>query len=186
MTETISTLYDGRWLRMQKRGRWEYVERTNPGGAVVILAVTPDANVLFVEQFRVPIQCQTIEFPAGLIGDDPSIASELAAVTAARELEEETGWLPDSVEYVQGGPSSAGMSTEFTHFFRATKLNRTGIGGGVPGENITVHEVPFAEAPAFVAKKMADGFAVDPKVYAGLYFLRYTASGHALPDHWWR
>ncbi len=186
MTEAISTLYDGRWLRMQKRGRWEYVERTNPGGAAVILAVTPDANVLFVEQFRVPIQQQTLEFPAGLIGDDPSIVGELAAVTAARELEEETGWRPESIEYVHGGPSSAGMSTEYMHFFRAAKLMRTGPGGGVPGENITVHEVPFAQAARFVSQKVADGFAVDPKVYAGLYFLHFSATGVSLAPQWWR
>ena len=185
MTESISTIFEGRWLRLEKRGKWEYVARTNPGGAAVIIAVTPENNVLFVEQFRVPIQSRTLEFPAGLIGDNPEIANEHAAITAARELEEETGWLPETVEYVHGGPSSAGMSTEFMHFFRAAKLKRTGPGGGVPGENITVHEIPFAQAAQFVADKVALGFAVDPKVYAGLYFLRFNALGVELPGQWW-
>ena len=185
MTETTSTMFEGRWLRLEKRGKWEYVARTNPGGAAVVIAVTPENNVLFVEQFRVPIQCQTLEFPAGLIGDSPDIAHEHAAITAARELEEETGWLAETIEYIHGGPSSAGMSTEFMHFFRASKLRRTGPGGGVPGENITVHQVPFEQAAQFVASKVAAGFAVDPKVYAGLYFLRFDASGVELPKTWW-
>ncbi|GAH54870.1 unnamed protein product, partial [marine sediment metagenome] len=32
MTQT-EVLCNGRWLRLLKRGRWEYAERTNPGGA---------------------------------------------------------------------------------------------------------------------------------------------------------
>jgi ADP-ribose pyrophosphatase len=184
MTDS-TILFSGRWLRLCKRDKWEYVERTNPGGAAIILAVTPEANVLFVEQFRMPIERTTLEFPAGLIGDDPSFAGELAADTAARELEEETGWLPAHVEYIHGGPSSAGMSTEFMHFFRASGLQRTGPGGGVPGENITVHEVPLAHAAQFIATKIKTGCAVDPKVYAGLYFLTHSARGEVLAESWW-
>ena len=109
----VTTLYQGRWLRLNKRGSWEYAERTNPGGAAIILAITPESKVIFIEQFRAPIQMRTIEFPAGLIGDEPDAAEEDAAIAAARELEEETGWHADAVDYVHGGPSSAGMSTEF-------------------------------------------------------------------------
>ena len=38
--------------------------------AVIIIAVTPDDDVLFVEQYRVPLGARTIEMPAGLVGDD--------------------------------------------------------------------------------------------------------------------
>src|ERR1700743_200959 len=65
----VETLYQGRWLSLRKRGRWEYAERNNPGGAVIILAVTPEDKLLFVEQYRVAIQKHTIEMPAGLVGD---------------------------------------------------------------------------------------------------------------------
>jgi ADP-ribose pyrophosphatase len=178
-------LYAARWLRLMKRDRWEYVERTNPGGAAIIVAVTPQENVLLIEQFRQPIQCKTIEFPAGLIGDEPGKAEEVAHESAARELEEETGWLPARVEHIQSGPSSAGMSTEIQHFYRAYGLMKTGPGGGLPGEGITVHEVPLAEVAKFIATRMREGFAVDPKVYAGLYFLQFDSAGRALPAKWW-
>ena len=181
----VTTLYQGRWLRLSKRGTWEYAERTNPGGAAIILAITPEEKVIFIEQFRAPIQKQTIEFPAGLIGDEPDAAEEEASQAAARELEEETGWRAAVVDYVHGGPSSAGMSTEYQHFFRARKLTRVGPGGGLPGENITVHEIEFARAAAFLHERVQAGFAVDPKVYAGLYFLSYHADGKPLPDKWW-
>ena len=181
----VTTLYQGRWLRLSKRGSWEYAERTNPGGAAIILAITPESKVIFIEQFRAPIQKRTIEFPAGLIGDEPEAAEEEASNAAARELEEETGWRPAVVDYVHGGPSSAGMSTEYQHFFRARQLTRVGPGGGLPGENITVHEIDLAHAATFLVERMQAGFAVDPKVYAGLYFLSHQADGTPLAAQWW-
>ena len=44
-------------------------------------------------------------------------------------------------------------------------------GGGVDGENITVHEVPESRIADWLAEKTADGIAVDPRIYTGLYFL---------------
>ena len=52
----VETLAEGKFLRLAKRGRWEYVERVNSSGAVVIVAVTPDDKLLLVEQFRVPLR----------------------------------------------------------------------------------------------------------------------------------
>jgi hypothetical protein len=65
MSEQPETVFEGKWLRMIKRGRWEYAERTNKDGmAVIIVAVTPESKLVFVEQFRVPVDCRTIEMPA--------------------------------------------------------------------------------------------------------------------------
>ena len=83
-------VWQGKYQRMMVRGTWEYVERAHAGGlAAIIIAVTPDDEVLFVEQFRVPLQALTIEMPAGLVGDIH--AGESIEVSAIRELEEETG-----------------------------------------------------------------------------------------------
>ena len=58
-------VWQGKYQRMMVRGTWEYVERAHAGGlAAIIIAVTPDDEVLFVEQFRVPLQALTIEMPA--------------------------------------------------------------------------------------------------------------------------
>ena len=55
------SVYEGRYQRMVVRGTWEYSERTHAGGlAAIIIAVTPEDRVLFVEQFRVPLQSRTI------------------------------------------------------------------------------------------------------------------------------
>ena len=50
MTET-ETLCNGKWLRLKRRGRWEFAERVNAGGGVIIVAVTPEDCVLLVEQY---------------------------------------------------------------------------------------------------------------------------------------
>ena len=172
------TLFNGRWLRVRRRGSWEYAERTNAsGGAVIIVAVTPADEVLFVEQFRVPIQQRTIEMPAGLIGDEAEFAHQDAEQTAARELEEETGYRAARIVPVMSGPTSAGMSTEHATFVRASGLVRVGDGGGDASEQIIVHRVPRATCAQWLAARMREGYSIDPKLYAGLYFLDRDAAG---------
>src|SRR5690606_17193777 len=122
-------IHEGRYLRMVERGTWEYVERTHASGlAAIIIAVTPEDKVLFVEQFRVPLQAATIEMPAGLVGDIH--ADETIEVSAIRELEEETGWTATDAEVLMIGPTSSGMASEKIAFVRATGLRRVGPGGG--------------------------------------------------------
>ncbi|NII11566.1 NUDIX hydrolase [Oleiagrimonas sp. C23AA] len=169
---TVETLYQGRWLALRRKGRWEYAERTNPG-AVIIVALTPENKLLFVEQFRVPIGQRTIEMPAGLVGDlDDADESPLKA--AARELEEETGYRCDSVRFLHEGPSSAGMSTEMVRFVHAIGLTRVGAGGGDATEDITVHEVPLEQAGAWLLEKTRQGYSIDPKLFAGLWCLEHA------------
>lgn len=170
----VETLYQGRWLSLRKRGRWEYAERNNPGGAVIILAVTPEDKVLFVEQYRVAIQKHTIEMPAGLVGDLADQLDEGALLAASRELEEETGYRCERVEFVHEGPSSSGMSTEMITFARACGLTRVGPGGGDESENIVVHEVPRAEAGAWLFARAREGYSIDPKLFAGLWFIEHV------------
>ena len=159
-----------------RRGHWEYVERTNAGGiSVIIIAATPEGKLVFVEQARVPIQRKTIEMPAGLVGDFD--AEESLEVAAGRELLEETGWRAGKLEYLMTGPSSAGMSTELMAFIRATELVREGEGGGDESEDIIVHEVEIAQAPRWLAHKMAEGYSIDAKIWAGLYFLERNPDG---------
>jgi ADP-ribose pyrophosphatase len=136
-------VWEGKYQRMMVRGTWEYVERAHAGGlAAIIIAVTPEDEVLFVEQFRVPLQALTIEMPAGLVGDIH--ADESIEVSAIRELEEETGWTAAHAEVLMIGPTSSGSSSEKIAFVRATGLRKVGEGGGDGDEDITVHAIPRA------------------------------------------
>jgi ADP-ribose pyrophosphatase len=169
----VETLHEGRWLSLRQRGRWEFVERRHPGGAVIILAVTADDCIVFVEQYRVAIRQFTIEMPAGLVGDLAGQADEGVLLAAQRELEEETGYRCQRVEFIHCGPSSSGMSTEMISFVRAWDLEKTGPGGGDDSENIVVHEVPRREAGAWLFARAAEGYSIDPKLFAGLWFIEH-------------
>lgn len=172
----LRPLYEGRWLRLMQRGRWEYAERVHGKGmAVIIVAATPEDEVLFVEQYRVPLGKKTIEMPAGLVGDEHD--DDTLADAARRELIEETGYEASDVEVLLTGPTSSGMSSERIAFVRATGLRRVGEGGGVGDEQIVVHRVPRAEAPAWLMRKHADGFEVDLKLWAGLWMLERDPDG---------
>jgi ADP-ribose pyrophosphatase len=166
-------LHKGRWLTLRQRGRWEYVERNNPGGAVIIVAVTPQDRVIFVEQYRISILKKTIEMPAGLVGDLDSHSDEDSLLAARRELEEETGYACGRIEFIHEGPSSSGMSTETIAFVRAWDLEKVGPGGGDATENIIVHEVPLAEAGSWLFARAAEGYSIDPKLFAGLWFIEH-------------
>ena len=176
MNDESRTLYEGKWLRLCTRGHWEFAERTNEGGlAVIIVALTPERNLLFVEQHRIPVGGRTIEMPAGIVGDIH--AGESLELAAERELLEETGWQASSVELLMIGPTSAGMSNERVAFVRATGLTRVHAGGGDETEDIVVHEVPLDEAPAWLCAKMAEGYEMDPKLWAGLYLIERNPDG---------
>lgn len=174
MTET-ETLCNGKWLRLKRRGRWEYAERTNPGGGVMIIAVTPEDRILFVEQYRPAIECMTIEMPAGLVGDVASSAGESAVDAAHRELIEETGWRAGRITFLMEGPTSAGMSNEILAFVRARGLERVEAGGGDETEDITLHEVPRSDAAGWLVEKINAGYSIDPKMFAGLFMLENAA-----------
>lgn len=169
-------LHEGKWLRLVRIGHWESCERTHHQGmAVIVIAVTPDDEVLFVEQHRIPLGAATIEMPAGLVGDDHDDDSPEAA--ARRELVEETGWEPERVEVLLVGPTSAGMTNERIAFVRATGLRKVGEGGGVGDEAITVHSVPRAEAPAWLLARQAEGYELDLKLWAGLWMIDHNPDG---------
>jgi ADP-ribose pyrophosphatase len=178
MDDEAKTLYEGKWLRLRKQGQWEYAERTNEGGlAVIIVAATPERNVLFVEQYRVPVGARTIEMPAGIVGDIH--AGESLELAAERELLEETGWQASKVELLMIGPTSAGMSSERVAFVRATGLTKVHDGGGDESEQIIVHEIPIDTAPAWLADKAEQGFEMDLKLWAGLWLLDRNPDGSA-------
>lgn len=154
-------MWQGKFITAKTRGKWEYVGRARGIKAAVILAIDND-HVLLVEQYRVPLGVNCIELPAGLIGDQD--ASEDALTSAARELEEETGYRAETMELVGEFFSSPGMVSESFSLVRAQGLHKVSEGGGVDGENIIVHRVALAELPAFIASKRAEGCAVDVKL----------------------
>ena len=156
-------MWEGRFIKAQRRGRWEFAGRARGIKAAVILAAV-DGDVLLVEQYRVPLGRVCLELPAGLIGDE--VEGEAVEVAAARELEEETGYRAGRIEVVGEFFSSPGMISEGFTLVRAHDLVKVGEGGGVDGEGITVHQVPRAAIAQFIAERRKAGVAIDVKLLA--------------------
>ena len=162
----------GRHLRLVADDGWEYVERTNATGVVVVAAVTEDRKLVLTEQYRRPVNRRVIDLAAGLAGDVPGAESEDLATAAKRELLEETGFAAGEMVLLAEGPSSAGLTSEVVTFFLATDLTKVGPGGGDTTEDINVHLVPLDSVDDWLSQRRAQGLHIDPKIYLALYFCR--------------
>jgi len=159
---TMKTLFEGKHVLVLERDGWQYVERRSGTEAVAVLAETEDGNVILIEQLRKPLDARVIDFPAGLVGDEGGVSDP--AETARKELEEETGYTCTSVELLVRGPSSPGITSEIVSLYRAHGIRKQGEGGGVEGEDITVHVVPRGELRDWLRQKEGEGVLIDLKV----------------------
>jgi ADP-ribose pyrophosphatase len=95
----------------------EFVEHQ---GAVGIVPVTDDGEVILVKQYRHPTKGDLLEIPAGKLrsGEDPYMC-------AGRELIEETGFT-GNLDKIAEFYTTPGYSNEYFHLFMATGLEETG------------------------------------------------------------
>lgn len=87
-------------------------------GAVAIVAITRDNEMIFVRQFRKATGEILLEVPAGVPGK-----SEKGEAAARRELKEETGYHAKNVKKIWEGYASPGYSDELIRFYLATDMN---------------------------------------------------------------
>ncbi len=116
-------IYDGTLVKLYKDtvrlpdGNESFREVVRHPGAVAMVPVLPNGDVLLVKQFRAAIQQQLIEIPAGTLNPGEDM---LAA--AARELQEEIGYRPGKLEKLGAEYTAPGYTTEVIHLFLATQL----------------------------------------------------------------
>ena len=119
---TITTLGEGKYIRLCSRDGWEYAERPGIGGIVVMVPITDQNELVLIEQHRPAVRASVIELPAGLAGDSSDVRDEPLVNAARRELEEETGYAAAEWTHLTEGPPSPGMSTEIITLFLARGL----------------------------------------------------------------
>ena len=156
---------DGTWVTQAR----EAYDRGN--GATILLYDLQRETVILIRQFRLPTYVNgnpsgmLIETCAGLLD------SEAPEACIVREAREETGFEVRGARKVFEAYMSPGSVTEVLHFFVAEYSGtlRVAAGGGVEEENITVLEIPFADALAKIASgEIRDGKTIMLLQYAAL------------------
>lgn len=118
-----SKIFDGKIISLQvddvelPNGAKSKRELVKHPGAVAIIPITADGKILFVKQYRKPLEKTLLEIPAGKI--EPNEAKE---VTALRELEEETGYTSKKLAYVTSFYTSPGFADELIHLYYTAEL----------------------------------------------------------------
>ena len=164
------TIFDGRAVKLRvdtvqtPDGRETTREIVEHEEVVAIVAIDADDNALLVKQFRHPAEKELLEIPAGGIDGD-----EDPADAVRREMQEETGYLPEKVEKLGGFYSAPGFCTEYLHLYLATDLTPSQL-HAEDTDSITLIRVPIAEIPGLITS----GSICDAKSIAGLLtFLEY-------------
>lgn len=127
-------------------------------GAVAVLAVDDEKNVLFVRQYRKPVEQELLEIPAGKL--EPGEAPEECA---RRELQEEAGVLPEKLVLLAEYYSSPGFASERLYVYLAGGLS-AGTLQRPADEFLTVIKMPYEEA----LKKAKNGEIRDGKTLIAL------------------
>jgi len=136
-----------------------YREIIEHNGAVAMVALTDDGQIIMVRQFRYACGRTVLEIPAGKI-DKGETDPEQAAI---RELKEETGYTAKQIRYLGKINTSVAYSEEVIHIYAMTGLT-PGAQDLDEDEALEIIQYPFAEA----YRMAAHGELVDVKTIAAL------------------
>ena len=102
-----------------KLAEWDFVHHRK--GAAAVVPVLDDGKILMVRQFRNALDRITLEIPAGARDS----VEEETRICAARELEEETGYYSDTLEYLLSLRPTVAYCDEFIDVYVAKNLVKT-------------------------------------------------------------
>ena len=97
---------------------WDYIHHN---GAAAVVPVCDNGNLLLVRQYRNALERMTLEIPAGKLD---SVDEEMI-VCATRELEEETGYKSEDIEFLISLNTTVAFCDEKIDVFVAKNLVKT-------------------------------------------------------------
>ncbi len=179
-TTSSETLYTGNIFALRRDqvrmpgGKDVIREVVEHFGAVAVVAMDDDDNILMVYQYRHPLGRRLWELPAGLL----DIHGEAAHLTAARELQEEAGLQAGDWRVLVDLDSTPGFSDESVRVYLATELSEVGRPEAHDEEaDMTLQWYPLAEA----ARKVLSGEIVNAIAVAGILAAHAVTTGFIQP-----
>ena len=163
-------IFEGRAVKLRvdtvqmPDGRQTTREIVEHADCIATVVVDEKDNILLVSQYREAVEKELLEIVAG--GIDPGEEVEAAV---KREIQEETGYLPQQLISLGGYYLAPGYSTEYLHLYLATDLLPSRL-VAEDTEAINIVKVPVSQ----IRKMLASGKICDSKSIAGLYmYLEY-------------
>jgi 8-oxo-dGTP pyrophosphatase MutT (NUDIX family) len=130
-------------------------------GAVSIVPVLDDEQVVLVRQYRAALERELLEIPAGKC----DVAGEPVEVTANRELAEEVGLRARTLVKLVEFFNSAGFSDEHSTVFFGTDLEAVPLDlQGAEEQHMTIEHVGLDDVRGLIAS----GEIADAKTIIGL------------------
>ncbi|MFO8144070.1 MAG: NUDIX hydrolase [Dehalococcoidales bacterium] len=178
MTETKKEIVsEGKYLdfvrksfmtRSGKQATWEMVERKNifSRGAVAVIAVTTDNELVLERHWRYAIEAFAIQLPAGLTDRE----GETEEDTARRELQEETGYVAGELIPIEVTPECSVLTPSQVKHYLAPDVEYRGGENLDDAEIIEVLKIPLENLPDFLLNLPPDT-TLDLRVTGILWIL---------------
>lgn len=169
ITTKETVIYDGKIMTVKlhdviANGIATKREIVHKGGAVAIVPLKEDGKVVMVRQYRIAVDEELLEIPAGLM--DPG---EEPLETAKRELKEETGYTAEKWTHMTEFYPTAGFCNEYIHIFLAEGLT-PGETSFDETENIEMEDYSIEE----LLEMIKTGEVHDGKTVAGIALAKLT------------
>lgn len=169
--DTLSSelVYTGDYLKVYRdtvflpNGASSYREYLKHPGAVMIIPVFDNGDVLVEQQYRYPMRKVFVEFPAG-----KKDAGEAPLETAQRELLEETGYTAQNYTHITDIHNALAYCDEVIHFYIAEDLHDSGQQKLDDNEFVQVMRVPLVELMNWIRQ----GWVPDVKTQLGAFWLQ--------------
>jgi ADP-ribose pyrophosphatase len=161
--------YAGDYLKVHRdtvrlpNGETSYREYLRHPGAVMIMPLFDNGDVLVERQYRYPMRTVFVEFPAG-----KKDAGEAPLDTAKRELIEETGYTAAQYTHITDIHNALAYCDEVIHFYVAEELTDSGVQHLDDNEFVQVMRVSLSELMDWIRK----GWVPDVKTQLGAFWLQ--------------
>jgi len=149
-----------RFLDRDKKERvWEWFSKKD---AVVILPVTRENKIVCIRNYRIPIESDVIELPAGLLDGTFSAEEQIQ-----KELLDETGYVCEKIYKIARFPMNAGITNNFVTYYVGVNARVSDLNQNLEeSEDIDVHIL----SPQQILDCIRGGHqVVDPGIFSLIY-----------------